>query len=87
MRRSGCPDLRGECYRFRCRFSCRLTPTLSGIPKVELRQITPSVNDLLISCRTSYSPAVAKWGDISDLITDRKPPAKFQPKTTKTHIS
>jgi hypothetical protein len=25
----------------------------------ELRQITLSVNDLLISCRTSYSPSVA----------------------------
>jgi hypothetical protein len=33
---------------------CRLTPTLSGIPKVQLRQITLSVNDLLLSCRTSY---------------------------------
>ena len=42
-----------------CRFSCRLTPTLSGIAKCELRQITLSVNELLISCRTSYSPAVA----------------------------
>ena len=43
----------------RCRFSCRFTPTLSGIPKGEQRQITLSVNDLLISCRTSYSPSVA----------------------------
>jgi hypothetical protein len=47
------------CCRFCCRFSCRLTPTLSGIPGVQLRQITLSVNDLLLSCRTSYSPAVA----------------------------
>jgi hypothetical protein len=44
---------------FCCRFSCRLSTTLSGIPRVQLRQITLSVNDLLISCRTSYSPAVA----------------------------
>jgi len=29
----------------------------------------------------------AKWGDISDLVTDRKPPASFRPKTTKIHIS
>ena len=29
----------------------------------------------------------AKWGDISDLVTDRKPPAAFRPKTTKIHIS
>ena len=42
-----------------CRFSCRLTPTLSGIAKGEQRQITLSVNDLQISCRTSYSPSVA----------------------------
>jgi hypothetical protein len=42
-----------------CRFSCRLTPTFSGIGKGEQRQITPSVNDLQISCRTSYSPSVA----------------------------
>jgi hypothetical protein len=42
-----------------CRFCCRLTPTLSVIPKVQLRQITLSVNDLQISCRTSYSLAVA----------------------------
>jgi DeoR/GlpR family transcriptional regulator of sugar metabolism len=28
----------------------------------------------------------AKWGDISDLVTDRKPPVKFRPKTTKIHI-
>jgi hypothetical protein len=38
---------------------CRLTPALSGIPKGKQRQITLSVNDLLISCRTSYSPSVA----------------------------
>jgi hypothetical protein len=43
----------------RCRFSCRLSPTLSGIAKGEQRQITLSVNDLQISCRTSYSPSVA----------------------------
>ncbi len=42
-----------------CRFRCRLTPTLSGIPKGEQRQITLSVNDLQISCRTSYTPSVA----------------------------
>jgi hypothetical protein len=42
-----------------CRFSCRLSPTLSGIAKGEQRQITLSVNVLQISCRTSYSPAVA----------------------------
>ena len=42
-----------------CRFRCRLTPTLSGMTKVELRQITLSVNDLQISCRTSYAPSVA----------------------------
>ena len=29
----------------------------------------------------------AKWGDISDLVTDRKPPTAFRPKTTKIHIS
>jgi hypothetical protein len=40
-------------------FSCRLTPTLSGIEKGEQRQITPSVNDLQVSCRTSYSPSFA----------------------------
>lgn len=28
-----------------CRFSCRLTPTLSGIPKGEQRQITLSVEE------------------------------------------
>src|SRR5258706_1182320 len=39
----------------RCRFGCRLTPTFSGIAKGEQRQITLSVNDLQISCRTSYS--------------------------------
>jgi NADP-dependent 3-hydroxy acid dehydrogenase YdfG len=38
---------------------CRLSPTLSAIAKVEQRQITLSVNDLQISCRTSYSPSVA----------------------------
>jgi hypothetical protein len=38
---------------------CRLTPTLSGIAKGELRQTTLSVNDLLISCRTSYTTSVA----------------------------
>ena len=42
-----------------CRFSCRLTPTLSGIRVVQLRQITLSVNDLQVSCRTSYSPSFA----------------------------
>jgi len=42
-----------------CRFSCRLNPTLSGIAKGEQRQITLSVNDLTISCRTSYPPSVA----------------------------
>ena len=42
-----------------CRFSCRLTQTLSGIAKGEQRQITLSVNDLKISCRTSYSLSVA----------------------------
>jgi len=45
--------------RARRRFNCRLTPTLSGIAKGEQRQITLSVNDLQISCRTSYSPSVA----------------------------
>ncbi|HEY8831565.1 MAG TPA: hypothetical protein VIM21_03570 [Gemmatimonadaceae bacterium] len=35
-----------------------MSPTLSGIAKGELRQITLSVNDLKISCRTSYSTAV-----------------------------
>jgi hypothetical protein len=34
-------------------------PTLCGIAKDEQRQITLSVNDLTISCRTSYSPSVA----------------------------
>jgi hypothetical protein len=43
----------------RCRLCCRLTPTFSGIAKGEQRQITPSVNDLQISCGTFYSPAVA----------------------------
>jgi hypothetical protein len=28
-------------------------------PEAELRQITLSVNDLTVSCRTSYSPSVA----------------------------
>ena len=42
-----------------CRLCCRLTPTLSGIAKGEQRQITPSVNDLQVSCRTSYSPSFA----------------------------
>ena len=42
-----------------CRLRCRLTPTLSGIAKGEQRQITLSINDLTISCRTSYSPSVA----------------------------
>jgi hypothetical protein len=42
-----------------CRFNCRLNPALSGVPKGEQRQITLSVNDLLLSCRTSYSPSVA----------------------------
>jgi len=31
----------------------------TGIAKSEQRQITLSVNDLLISCRTSYSSSVA----------------------------
>jgi len=47
-----------ETYRS-CRFRCRLNQALSGISKGEQRQITPSVNDLQISCRTFYSPAVA----------------------------
>jgi hypothetical protein len=42
-----------------CRFCCRLAPALSGITKGEQRQITLAVNDLQISCRTSYSPSVA----------------------------
>jgi hypothetical protein len=42
-----------------CRFRCRLTPTLCGIARGEQRQMTLSVNDLQISCRTSYSPSVA----------------------------
>jgi hypothetical protein len=46
---------RAPCFRF----CCRLTLTLSGIAKGEQRQITLSVNDLTISCRTSYSPSVA----------------------------
>jgi len=29
----------------------------------------------------------AKWGDISDFVTDRKPPTTFHPKTSKIHIS
>jgi DeoR/GlpR family transcriptional regulator of sugar metabolism len=29
----------------------------------------------------------AKWEDIPDFVSDRKPPAKFRPKTTKIHIS
>jgi hypothetical protein len=44
---------------FCCRFSCRLIPTLSGLAEVEQRQITLSVNDLQICCRTSYCPSVA----------------------------
>jgi hypothetical protein len=36
-----------------------IDPALSGIQKGEQRQITLSVNDLQISCRTSYSPWVA----------------------------
>ena len=44
---------------FCCRLSCRLSPTLSGIAKVELRQITRSVNEIQVSCRTSYSSSVA----------------------------
>jgi hypothetical protein len=44
---------------FCCRFSCRLTPTLSGIARGERRQITLSVNDLQFSCRTSYTPSIA----------------------------
>jgi hypothetical protein len=54
--------LQGLCVadvRMCCRFSCRLAPTLSGIQKGEQRQIPLSVNDLTISCRTSYSPSVA----------------------------
>ena len=39
-----------------CRLSCRLTATLSGIPKCPTTQITSSVNDLQSPCRTSYSP-------------------------------
>ena len=37
-----------------CRLSCRLNPTLSGIAKGKQRQITLSVNDLQVNCRTSY---------------------------------
>ncbi len=29
----------------------------------------------------------ARWADIGDFITDRRPPSGFQPKTTKVHIS
>ncbi len=29
----------------------------------------------------------AKWSDISDFVTDRKPPAAFRPKNTKIHLS
>jgi len=36
-----------------------LHPALSGIAKGEQRRITLSVNDLIIACRTSYSPSVA----------------------------
>jgi hypothetical protein len=43
----------------RCRFSCRLIPTLSGIAKGEKRQIPLSVNVLQTSCRSSYSPSLA----------------------------
>jgi hypothetical protein len=42
-----------------CRFSCRFTRALSGIAKGEQRQITLSVNDLQVSCRTSYTPSFA----------------------------
>jgi hypothetical protein len=36
-----------------------IEPALSGLPRGEQLQITLSVNDLLISCRTSYFPSVA----------------------------
>ncbi len=29
----------------------------------------------------------AKWTDIDDFVTDRKPPTQFRPKTTKIHIA
>jgi DNA-binding XRE family transcriptional regulator len=48
----------------RCRFSSRLTPTSSGIAKVELRQITLSVNDLTISGSThgrAFRPYSWRW--------------------------
>jgi hypothetical protein len=48
-----------EPKKYSCRLSCRLTTTLSGIAKVEQRQITLSVNDLQICCRTSCFPSVA----------------------------
>ena len=55
-----CPRTNTTVRRLRrCRFSCRLAPTLSGIEKGEQRQITLSVDDLKTSCRTSYSPSVA----------------------------
>jgi len=36
-----------------------IDPDIIGIAKGEQRQITLSVNDLPVSCRTSYSPSVA----------------------------
>jgi hypothetical protein len=42
-----------------CRFRCRLKPLLSGTRGLQLRQIRLSVNDLQISCLTSYYPSVA----------------------------
>jgi hypothetical protein len=45
---------------FCCRFSCRLTPTLSGIAKGEQRQITPSVNDLK-DARSCDIPSRPGW--------------------------
>jgi hypothetical protein len=42
-----------------CRFRRRLIPTLSGLARGEHRQITLSVNDLTISCRTSSYLSVA----------------------------
>jgi DeoR/GlpR family transcriptional regulator of sugar metabolism len=29
----------------------------------------------------------ARWGDISDFVTDRKPPSNFRSKTTKIHLT
>ena len=39
-----------------CRFCCRLNPALPGNPRVQLRQISRSVNGLTFSCRTFPSP-------------------------------